>query len=81
MATSDLALGEKMRAMRTERNWTLDELSDQIAAGGFKLSGSAISRLERGKWQPSVPTLQAFAFAFDVEFHISQTEVAIVGDG
>jgi transcriptional regulator with XRE-family HTH domain len=49
-------LGSRLRALRTEREWTLDELARKV-----RLSKSYLSRLEDGDRQPSIAALLSLA--------------------
>jgi transcriptional regulator with XRE-family HTH domain len=55
------ALGARLRSLRAERGWTLDELARRA-----NLSKSYLSRLEEGDRQPSIAALLSLAQAHDV---------------
>ncbi len=66
MASGDLTtrtelatLGTRLRSLRNEREWTLDELARRVG-----LSKSYLSRLEEGDRQPSIAALLSLAGAF-----------------
>jgi transcriptional regulator with XRE-family HTH domain len=52
-------LGERIRALRTSRGWTLEQLATRA-----RLSKSYISRLEDGDRQPSIAALLSVSQAF-----------------
>ena len=61
-STSELAdLGERLRGLRAQSGWTLEELARQTA-----LSKSYLSRLEDGDRQPSLAALLSISRAFGV---------------
>ncbi|BDI30411.1 XRE family transcriptional regulator [Capsulimonas corticalis] len=53
-----VSLGARLRALRTQRGWTLDELAQRA-----DLSKSYLSRLEDGDRQPSIAALLSLAQA------------------
>ncbi len=55
------SLGNRLRALRESRSWTLDTLAEQTG-----LSKAYLSRLEAGARQPSIVVLCGFAKAFGV---------------
>jgi len=54
-------LGQRVRQLRKERNWTQEELEAKA-----RVERVYLSRLEGGKQNPSVLTLRALARAFKV---------------
>ena len=54
-------IGERIRAERLKRSWTLDRMSKLT---GLKVPN--LSRLESGRHLPSLETLEKVADAFDV---------------
>ena len=54
-------LGTRLHSLRTERNWTLEELSRRA-----DLSSPYLSRLEAGERQPSLAALISLAQAFEI---------------
>ncbi len=54
-------LGQRLRALRTERGWTLSELSEQA-----DVSEAYLSRLEGGERQPSLAVLFTLARVYGV---------------
>jgi transcriptional regulator with XRE-family HTH domain len=54
-------LGSRLKALRSERAWTLEEVSSRA-----DLSPPYLSRLEAGERQPSLATLISLAQAFEV---------------
>ena len=54
-------LGTRLRSLRTERDWTLEELSKRA-----DLSPPYLSRLEAGERQPSLAALISMAQAFEI---------------
>ena len=58
---SDNALGERLRAARTVKGYTLRELARQIG-----VSASLLSQVENGKSQASVTNLHALVTALDI---------------
>jgi transcriptional regulator with XRE-family HTH domain len=60
-ANALLAIGSRIRRLRSERGLTLQRLADMTG-----LSASLLSLVERGKTSPSIGTLVAIAHAFDV---------------
>ncbi|MDZ4876830.1 MAG: hypothetical protein CLLPBCKN_006265 [Chroococcidiopsis cubana SAG 39.79] len=54
-------LGQQLRTLRTERGWTLSELSEQA-----DVSEAYLSRLEGGERQPSLAVLFNLARVYDV---------------
>lgn len=60
----DLArVGERLRRLRRERGWTLEDLSSRTG-----LSRAYLSRLEGGDRQPSLSALSELAWAYGVSF-------------
>lgn len=57
----DLNVGEKLRTIRTQRNFSLRLLAEKSG-----LSINTLSLIEKGKSSPSVSTLQRLALALDV---------------
>lgn len=56
-----MPLGERIKALRTEKSWSQSELADKIDADGRQ-----ISRYENGHITPSVEVLVRLAECFDV---------------
>jgi len=56
------AIGEKMRALRRQLNLRLAEVAKRSG-----VSTSLLSKIERGRSVPSLPTLQAIALALEVK--------------
>jgi transcriptional regulator with XRE-family HTH domain/quercetin dioxygenase-like cupin family protein len=71
-------IGERIRAERVRRSWTLRGLAREIG-----VSASLISQIETGKSQPSVGTLYAITTALElpIEELFAQTDGATSGDG
>lgn len=59
-------LGERLRALRESRNWTLKQLSQSTG-----LSLTYLSDLERGRTLPSIETLLKISLAYDLKVSIS----------
>ena len=60
----DLAeIGGRMRALRRERGWTLEDLAERTG-----LSRAYLSRLEGGERQPSLSVLSEVAHAYGISF-------------
>jgi len=59
--TEMLRLGIRLRDLRTERGWTLDELARRTS-----LSKSYLSRIEDGDRQPSLASLLSLASAYGI---------------
>lgn len=57
-------LGERIRMLRVNRGWTLEQLATRA-----RLSKSYLSRLEDGDRQPSIAALLSVAQAFGVSLH------------
>ncbi len=55
-------IGERIRALRSERGWSQDELATKISAAG----AHQISRYENGKIIPATETVVRLAEVFDV---------------
>lgn len=55
-------LGERLRALRTERGWSLEEASRQLG-----LSRSAISKIERNEMSPTFSALHRIASGFRMD--------------
>jgi transcriptional regulator with XRE-family HTH domain len=55
-------IGERIRALRSERGWSQDELATKISAAG----AHQISRYENGKITPATKTVVRLAEIFDV---------------
>jgi transcriptional regulator with XRE-family HTH domain len=56
-----VALGERIRQLRTERNWSQAELADHVGS-----DARGISRYEAGRITPSLDTLVRIAEVFNV---------------
>ena len=69
-------LGSRLHALRSERGWTLEEVSSRA-----NLSGPYLSRLEAGERQPSLAALISLAQAFEVPiatlFEVTKTSSLI----
>ena len=59
--TEELNVGEKLRAIRSQQNFSLRVLAEKSG-----VSINALSLIEKGKSSPSVSTLQRLAIALDV---------------
>lgn len=57
-------VGGRLRALRKERGWRLEDLSERVG-----ISRSYLSRIESGEREPSIAALFAVAAAYDVPFH------------
>lgn len=64
MQTELSRVGERLRALRKERGWRLEDLSERVG-----ISRSYLSRIESGEREPSIAALFAVAAAYDVPFH------------
>ena len=60
--TIEFQIGQKIRALRTERNVTLDQLANEVG-----LTKGQISKIENGKVSSPVSTLTRIAVALAVE--------------
>lgn len=58
---SAMAIGERIKALRTERGWSQAELGKAVGTDSQR-----ISRYENGKLNPSLPAVLRFAEALDV---------------
>lgn len=63
------AVGARVRALRRDRDWTMDDLSERLAASGTPMSRVTIGKIECGHNQGSpvtvsVEQLVAFAAVF-----------------
>ena len=56
-------IGGRLRRLRKERDWTLEELAERTG-----LSRAYLSRLESGDRQPSLSTLSEVAWAYGIPF-------------
>lgn len=56
-----MKLHEKIKKLRKEKGWSQNELSDKIG-----VHTTHFSRLERGKFQPSIDVIKGLAEAFAV---------------
>jgi len=61
-ATIEFQIGQKIRALRAERNVTLDQLASEV-----KLTKGQVSKIENGKVSSPVSTLTRLAVALAVE--------------
>ncbi len=61
-ATIEFQIGQKIRALRTERNVTLDQLAREVG-----LTKGQVSKIENGKVSSPVSTLTRIAVALAVE--------------
>ncbi len=55
-------LGERLRALRNERGWTLDELSERSG-----VSRSTLSKIERAEASPTYDVIQRLAHGFQLD--------------
>src|ERR1700760_4653616 len=62
IATVEFQIGQKIRALRTERNVTLDQLATEVG-----LTKGQVSKIENGKVSSPVSTLTRIAVALAVE--------------
>ncbi len=60
-------IGEKIKKIRTQQNKSTYELADIINKNGFKISQSAISKIENGRKKIDIETLEEIAKALDIE--------------
>lgn len=60
-------IGEKIKKIRTQQNKSTYELADIINKNGFKISQSAISKIENGRKKIDIETLKEIAKALDIE--------------
>lgn len=60
-ALSPAAIGARVRTLRLERGWTLDDLADRLDS-----YRPIVGRLERGRHTPSPLTLVRYAAALEV---------------
>ena len=56
-------IGARLRALRRERGWTLEDLAERTG-----LSRAYLSRIEGGERQPSLSALSEVAHAYDISF-------------
>ena len=56
-------IGARMRTLRRERGWTLEDLAERTG-----LSRAYLSRMEGGERQPSLSALSEVARAYDISF-------------
>ncbi len=61
LETETIKLGQRLKALRLENNWTLEDLARRS-----DLSPPYLSRLEAGERQPSLATLISLAQAFEI---------------
>ena len=61
-ASASFDIGQRLRAMRRERSWTLLKASQET-----KLSLSALSKIERGELSPTLSSLNKIAIGFGVD--------------
>jgi transcriptional regulator with XRE-family HTH domain len=73
MATNEVPRGpisahvvDNVKRLRTERRWSLAELSEEMSRAGKPILSSGLHRLEQGKRRIDVDDLVALAAAFDV---------------
>ena len=61
-------IGEKVRAIRTERGWTQKQLSEKLQLEGYEFSELTVLRIEKG--QRFVPDyeLKALAKTLDIAY-------------
>lgn len=59
-------LAARIRALRTDREWTLTQLAGQLPIAGPKLTGPLLGRIENGTRAASVPEVGAIADAFGI---------------
>ena len=56
-------VGARLRALRRERGWTLEDLTERTGP-----SRAYLSRMESGERQPSLSALSEVAYAYDISF-------------
>ena len=66
-----MALGERIRQLRTERSWSQDELAAHVGS-----DARAISRYENGRITPSLDALVRIAEVFNVSLDYLAVEGA-----
>lgn len=80
-------IGFQIGALRQARGLSMDQVSALVLAARVRdettgervtLSTSALSRIEKGKWLPSVNTLRALSKAFDIFFIVTPHGVNLV---
>jgi len=71
-----VAVGQTIKALRTERGWTLRDLT-----GRSDVSTPYLSEIERGLKEPSGGALAQLATAFDLSLPILLVEIAKTLDG
>lgn len=57
-------LGETIKKLRVDRNWTQDELAFRA-----KITAANISRIETGKHGPSTQLLESLAYVFGMKMY------------
>ncbi|HXA44715.1 MAG TPA: XRE family transcriptional regulator [Candidatus Angelobacter sp.] len=62
VSSIEIQIGRKIRALRTERNVTIDQLAKEV-----KLTKGQVSKIENGKVSSPVSTLTRLAVALSVE--------------
>lgn len=60
-----VAIGARLKALRESKGLTQDQLGELVG-----LAKSAISRIEAGKWNFGIDTLNAFCVALDVDVEL-----------
>jgi transcriptional regulator with XRE-family HTH domain len=66
-----MPLGERIKALRTERGWSQDELADKVGS-----DARGISRYENNKITPSLEALVRIAQALDVSLdHLAVEDI------
>ena len=59
---SDLDMKNRIRVLRTEKNWSQAELAAKVG-----VSRNSINAVENGKFDPSLPLAFSIAEAFDLK--------------
>jgi transcriptional regulator with XRE-family HTH domain len=66
-----MSIGEKIRTLRKQKNWTQDELGEKV-----HIDGRRISRYENNRLKPARKVIKRFAEAFGIS-----VEELLMGNG
>jgi transcriptional regulator with XRE-family HTH domain len=76
VTTSRNRLGHRLRAMRTERGWTLEQVHRN-----FGIDKGLLSRIERGEGNPSLLTLRKLRDVYTVDDQTFLSWIDLLHDG
>src|SRR5262249_44073078 len=66
MATASELFGEQLRAVRGRKDWSQEQLADEMTSAGLKMDRTTITKIENGARNVSIDEALAFAAVLGV---------------